>query len=125
MWDEKNQRPGKELTDTNIIIKAYKRGWNSINIPDKSIYFDDNGVVIGIQFLYPSNLEKEYYQIKTQKERNKWMFQNMLSIGMFSCVNKHEGFNKLLTSGEPSFLPNPMGDILKPGLNFTIKTCKQ
>ena len=125
LWDAIKEMPGKELTDTNIILKAYKRGWNRINIPDRSIYFDNYGVAIGIEFLYPSTLEKEYYQIKTEKERNKWMIQNMISVGMFSCENKHEGFIKLLTAGEPFFLPNPMVDILKPGLNFTIRTCKQ
>lgn len=121
-WDEFNQKPLKELTDTNLIVYANKRRWSKIAIPDKCLYFDQNGIVIGIEFLYPSNLEKEYFSIANSKEINKWTSKHELSVGMGNCKD-NEGFIQFKNSlfiNFKSFNQQP----LKPALNFKIKTCK-
>jgi len=120
-WDEFNQKPLKELTDTNLIVYANKRGWSKISIPDKFLYFDQNGIVIGIEFLYPSNLEKEYFSIADSKEINKWTIKHELSVGMGNCKD-NEGFIQFKNSFFINFKSYNQ-ESLKPALNFTIKTC--
>jgi hypothetical protein len=123
-WDDIHQMPSSELTDTNIIIQAYKRGWNKINIPDRVIPFEEIGVVIGVEFLYPTVMEKEFFQLKSSDERNKWMNRNTLSIGRVICNNSNETFCKMGAnpiSSQNLFMQNKN---LKIALDFTIKTCK-
>lgn len=124
LWNEDIQRPGRELTDTNIIIQAYKRGWNKINLPDNIIPFEGKGVVIGIEFLYTAALEKAFLQIKDIAERYKWMNKNSLSIGMLNCNNSNESFIRIGSNPISSFSAIER-KTLKPALNFVIKKCFQ
>ncbi len=120
-WDDFNQKPLKELTDTNLIVYANKRGWSKISIPDKCLYFDQNGIVIGIEFLYPSNLEKEYFSMADPNKKSKWTNKHELSVGMGNCKD-NEGFIQFKNSIFMNFKSFNQ-ESLKPALNFTIKTC--
>ena len=123
-WDSIKKVPGKELTDTNILIFAYKHGKNKIEIPDKKIYFDSNGIVIGLQFVYPSELEKKFLQLNTHDEIQKFRDKNVWSFGVVENADDYSIF-KVKIKGDIYFNPLKRNNKnLKPALNFTVKTCK-
>jgi hypothetical protein len=66
-WNSEKNIPGRELTDTSILVFAYKHGRNRIKIPANKIYFDAGGIVIGLEFLFPSEIEKNIYKSKERK----------------------------------------------------------
>ncbi|MDE3145703.1 MAG: hypothetical protein KGL19_16255, partial [Bacteroidota bacterium] len=124
-WDSVKKMPGKELTDTSILIFAYKHGRNKIHIPAKKIFFDDDGVVIGLEFLYPSEMEKLFLQLHENEERQKFVTKNQWSFGMAENNSEDLCFFKVKIKEQIYFHELKRNTKnLKPALNFTIKTCK-
>jgi len=121
-WDSITQLPGKELTTTSIVVNAYKNGINKISITDKTLFFGKEGIVIGIEFLYPQKLEKEYYQLTTEKERFEWTLKYEWSIGTIINKNSCEGFVQTNTNGIRRFITAK--GFLKIALQFKINACK-
>lgn len=122
-WDSVKQLPGKELTDTSIIVYAHKNGVNKISIPDKTIFFEQKGIVIGIEFLYPPELEKEYFQFITAKEKSDWTLKHEWSIGAINTSNDCEGFIKTEVNSVRKLI-SAKGGFLKLAFDFKINVCK-
>ena len=120
-WNGEALMPGQELTDTSLLIYAYKKGWNTILIPDKTIYFGEDGIVMGIEFLYPSSLQKQAALITDFKKRNAYLNQFALHIGMVNDKTKSEGFTKLKDTIRRFCFTDLI--FIKPALNLTIKVC--
>jgi hypothetical protein len=123
-WDEAKQQPGKDLTDTSIIVAVNKNGWNEIKIPDHSIYVGEKGIVLGFDMLYTSDILKTYKEIKEDVEARKFRFAYNWFLGT-DITDKKEGFNlhddKFLY---PSVFKKE-NIYHKPAIHINIKTCSQ
>jgi hypothetical protein len=121
-WDDKNQLPGKDLTDTNIIVSVRKNGWNTINIPDKTIYIDEKGIVLGFDMIYSSSIIKTFKEIIDTIESRKFRFQYNWLLGI-DLTTKKEGF--VLYKDTELRGMNFFADkqYHKPAIHLYIKTC--
>lgn len=52
-------KPGKELTQSNLILKTSKNKWNTVNLEKQNINVSNNGFFIGIEKC--TDLEGDYY----------------------------------------------------------------
>ncbi len=125
-WDSVTQMPSKELTDTSILLYAHKHGRNKIALPEKHIYFSETGIVLGLEFLFPPAMEKEYLQLDPVKARD-WINKNTWSFGMaedhagyMTYSKSHLKSNSLIRLNLVSSNKLP----LKPALNLLISVCK-
>ena len=50
-WDVDAKMPGKELTDTNILVYPYQQGWNDFELPAKTIPCPKDWLVFGLEFI--------------------------------------------------------------------------
>lgn len=72
-WNNVEQKPGKELTVTNLLYYSSKHGWNDFNIPEKAFYYDTSGIVLGIEFIYPDENKAALVSFKDEKEKLAWL----------------------------------------------------
>lgn len=123
-WSSKDQKPGKDLTDTNIVVSVLKNGWNTIQIPDKSIFIGEQGIVLGFDMIYPSSVFKLFQEIKDPIESRKFRFQYNWFLGS-AITSKKEGFNLYNDIILSESIFNKEKNIQKPALHLYIKTCSQ
>lgn len=126
-WDVVHQQPGKELTDTNLIVYPYKKGWNSFDIPDYTIFFPAQEIVMGIEFIYSPEYYKEYAALKTSAEKVKWFadMKNRWVLGMQNVRDKSEGGFYMVNNVSTI---NAYGQrferfYIRPALKFSINVC--
>jgi hypothetical protein len=116
-WDELKQMPGKELTDTTIIVYPYKKRWNEISLPSKLISVINTRLVIGIEFIYPAEVQKEYWESNLKNKEN-WFYHNRSwHLGM-----THDRMTSFVALGsKKEITKHPVPD--KPALKLKIRVC--
>ncbi len=126
-YDVVNQKPGKELTDTNLIVHPYKKGWNTFDIPDYTIFFPAQELVLGIEFIYSPEYNKEYAGLKSSAEKLKWLsdMKNRWALGMqYVRDNSDGGFYMVNNVTTPtSYGQRFERYYIRPALKFSIKVC--
>jgi len=126
-WDVINQKPGKELTDTNLIVHPYKKGWNTFDIPDYTIFFPAQELVLGVEFIYSPEYNKEYAALTSSAEKLKWLadMKNRWALGMQYVKDNSDGGLYMVNNVTN---PIPYGQrferyYIRPALKFSIKVC--
>ncbi|MBS1730540.1 MAG: hypothetical protein JSS67_07150 [Bacteroidetes bacterium] len=126
-YDVINQRPGKELTDTSLIVHPYKKGWNTFDIPDNTIFFPAQHLVLGVEFIYSQEYHKEYALLKTSTEKLNWLnnMKNRWALGMQYVRDNTDGGFYLVNN---ETIPKPYGlrferFYIRPALRFSINVC--
>ena len=127
-WDNEKRMPGKELTDTNIVVFPYKEGWNDFDIPANTINCPKSWVVFGIEFIYPSDYKLQYDTLKSGDDKIKWLsdMQNRWSLGLQYVTEEDEGGFYIVNNGSIQRY-NKKYDryFLRPAIKFTISFCKE
>lgn len=127
-WNETLQQPGEELTDRNLIIYPYKKGWNQFAMPDKLFWYSKDGFVLGLEFIYPVDFVKQYTAITSSKEKIKWLqqMQNRWSLGMnVTDDNSANTFYMLNNSAMQPYKKAGYNLYLQPAVKFDLQVCKK
>ena len=125
-WNKAERKPGNELTLVNLLYNPAKQGWNNFDIPDRTFYYDAEGIVLGIEFIYPEPNKKLVNSFKDEKAKLAWL-NNMThrwSLGMND------------ESAEPSFYQVNNGEMKaykkdndrgynQPALRIVVTACKK
>lgn len=125
-WDSTNNMPGRELTNTSIIVYPYQKGWNSFGLPANSIYFERGGIVIGLEFIYPVEYVHLYNSLSTVDQKAMWLMNmnNRWSVGIQTSRDQDQcGF--YLVNNLPIQKYNSRGRNLyiKPAIRFVVTKC--
>jgi hypothetical protein len=127
-WNNSTNLPGEEITNTNIIVHPYQAGWTKIRVPDKTIYYSNEGIVLGLEFIYPVEYKKQYTSIIDNKQRLDWLndMNHRWSLGMQTTRNADDG-TFFIMNNEPVAAYYKKSDYryLKPAIRIRIQTCKQ
>ncbi len=127
-WDAATNLPGEEITKQNIILYPYTKGWNSFDIPPNSIYFSPKDIVLGLEFIYPVEFEKQFISLSTAGQQGKWLMNmnHRWSLGMETSKDwDHRGFYSI-NNGAVQAYSNRKNDLyIKPAMKFTIDVCEQ
>jgi len=127
-WDTENKMPGKELTDTSIIIYPYKEGWNEFEVPDKTIQCPKDWIVFGFEFIYPPEYTEQYKKLGTATDKLKWLndMGHRWSLGMQYVDNSDEGgFYILNNAGMMQYDKKYDRYFMRPAVKFTVLFCKE
>ena len=127
-WDNDSKMPGKELTDTSIIVYPYKEGWNDFEMPDKTIPFPKDWVVFGFEFIYPPDYAAQYKELKTDDQRIKWLndLDHRWSLSMQNVDNADEGAFYILNNNNIAQYSKKFERYyMRPAAKFTILFCKE
>ncbi|MGN6618467.1 MAG: carboxypeptidase-like regulatory domain-containing protein [Ilyomonas sp.] len=125
-WNAAQQLPGKELTNKNIIVYTYKKGWNSFDIPDTSIYFPAEGIVFGLEFIYPVEFANQYKNLSSAKEKLQWLsdMNHRWSLGMqLTRDEQQKGFYGVNNEPFQSYDERGKGYYIKPAIKFVVAHC--
>jgi hypothetical protein len=127
-WNNTMNMPGEEISNTNIIVHPYQTGWNKFSVPPKTIYYSNDGVVLGLEFIYPVEYKKQYASFTNDKQKLDWLndMNHRWSLGMQTTSNPNDGVFFIMNN-EPVAAYNKKSDdrYLKPAMRIAIETCKQ
>lgn len=125
-WDTLKNVIGEELTSNSIIIYPRNRGWNHFAIPQNTIYFPPEGIVFGLEFIYPVEYEKQFGSLLTETEKISWLKDKTKrwSLGMQLTNNAKERAWFTINNGALYAYP-PYSDeaYLKPALRLIVAVC--
>lgn len=127
-WDADAKMPGKELTDTSIIVYPYKAGWNEFEVPDKTIEFPKDWVVFGFEFIYPPEYAEQFKTLNTTDEKLKWLndMDHRWSLSMQYVNNEDEGAFYILNNADIAQYSKKFERyFMRPAARFTILFCKE
>jgi hypothetical protein len=127
-WDNDMQMPGKELTDTSIIVYPYKAGWNEFELPDKTIEFPKDWVVFGFEFIYPPEYAEQYKTLQSGDAKVKWLndMSHRWSLSMQQVDNSDEGAFYIINNNEMAQYSKKFERyFMRPAAKFTIMFCKE
>ncbi|MEP6845589.1 MAG: hypothetical protein ABI861_06285, partial [Panacibacter sp.] len=127
-WDNDARMPGKELTDTSIIVYPYKAGWNEFELPDKTIEFPKDWIVFGFEFIYPPEYAQQYKKLRTNNEKLKWLndISHRWSLSMQYVDNADEGAFYIINNDEIAQYGKKFERyFMRPAARFTILFCKE
>lgn len=127
-WDNDARMPGKELTDTSIIVYPYKAGWNEFEVPDKTIEFPKSWIVFGFEFIYPAEYTEQYKKLQTNDEKAKWLnnISHRWSLSMQYVDNESEGAFYIINNNEIAQYSKKFERyFMRPAAKFTILFCKE
>lgn len=71
-WNEQTGEAGRELTDTSIVFMPKERGWNYFTLPDRTVPVNGNKLVVGLEFIYPTWMNKEYKRDIGKETDTEW-----------------------------------------------------
>ena len=120
--------PGKELTDTSIIVYPYKAGWNEFEVPDKTIDFPKSWIVFGFEFIYPAEYAEQYKKLRTNDEKAKWLnnLNHRWSLSMQYVDNQDEGAFYIINNNQMAQYSKKFERyFMRPAAKFTILFCKE
>ncbi len=127
-WDDVQRAPGKELTDTNLVMYANAKGWNGFELPKNKIYFDVDNIVLGIEFIYPVEQIEQFKNLQTAHEKLSWLqnMQNRWSLGLQEGETGDDG-SFYIMNNEPIKKYGAPGQKIfhKPAVKFTVTTCRK
>lgn len=127
-WDLEHNMPGKELTDTNIVVYPYKQGWNDFEVPPHTINCPKSWIVFGLEFMYPADYVTEYKALPTTDQKIRWLAnsQNRWSLAMQYVEDEHEsGFFVINNGPVQQFAKKYDRYYIRPAIKFTIVHCKE
>jgi hypothetical protein len=127
-WDNDAKMPGKELTDTSIIVYPYKAGWNEFEVPGKTIEFPKSWIVFGFEFIYPPEYTEQYKKLRTDDEKIKWLndLNHRWSLSMQYVNNQDEGAFYIINNNEIAQYSKKFERyFMRPAAKFTILFCKE
>lgn len=125
-WDLDKKMPGRELTDTSLIVYPYKNGWNDFTIPDKAIFYPKDWIVFGLEFIYPPEYKNILDAQSNKGAKLKWLndMKNRWSLSMQFVKNKNEtGFYIVNNGGISSYSKRNERFFIRPAIRFTIEVC--
>jgi hypothetical protein len=125
-WDFDNNKPGKELTDTNLVVYPYREGWNDFDIPTKSLACAKDYLVFGLEFIYTPEYEKQYDSLKTDKEKLRWLndMQNRWSLALQYVRDENESGFYMVNNGEITRYDKKFDRyFVRPAMRFVITVC--
>ena len=125
-WDDIEKMPGKELTNTNIFVFPYQKGWNTFTIPENSIYFPKNGVVFGFEFIYPVEFEKQFTSLATIAQKQQWLqdMNHRWSLGVQMVKDSTlTGFYIINNGAIQKYSGRGRNSYLRPAVKFTVANC--
>jgi len=126
-WNADTQKPGKELTDTNILVYPYTKGWNDFEIPDYTIPASKDWIVFGLEFIYTPEYKQHFDALKSEQEKLQWLndMQNRWSLGMQYVRDENEGGFYMINNGAITPYSKKYDRyFIRPAIKFTIKACK-
>jgi hypothetical protein len=127
-WDNDARMPGKELTDTSIVVYPYKAGWNEFEIPDKTIEFPKDWIVFGFEFIYPPEYAEQYKTLQSGDAKIKWLndMSHRWSLSMQHVDNEDEGAFYIINNNEIAQYSKKFERyFMRPAVKFTIMYCKE
>ena len=127
-WNNSANTPGQEITNTNLIVYPYRKGWNKFSLPDKTIYYSGEGLVLGLEFIYPVEYKKQYASLFTDKQRLDWLndMNHRWKLGMQSTRNADERSFFIMNNEEiVAYTKKNDYSYLKPAVRLTAEICNQ
>ena len=127
-WNVATNMPGEEITSTNIIVYPSHKGWNKFTLPDKTIYYANEGVVLGLEFIYPVEYKKQYASFKDNTQKINWLndMNHRWSLGMQTTRTATDGtFFIMNNEAVAAYSKKSDYHYLKPAIRIMIQTCKQ
>jgi len=127
-WDNDAKMPGKELTDTSIVVYPYKAGWNEFEIPEKTIEFPKDWIVFGFEFIYPPEYAEQYKTLQSGDAKIKWLndMSHRWSLSMQHVDNEDEGAFYIINNADIAQYSKKFERyFMRPAVKFTIMYCKQ
>lgn len=127
-WNSALQQPGEEITDRNLIIYPYHRGWNDFDLPENLFYYSRDGIVLGLEFIYPVDFVHEYKGLTSTQEKINWLqdMQHRWSLGMKTVTEI--GSNSFYIINNEKMVPYKQtgeGRYLQPAIRFNVLVCKK
>jgi CarboxypepD_reg-like domain len=127
-WNTDAKMPGDELTDTNLLVYPYKKGWNDFEIPDYLIPLPPDWIVFGLEFIYIPEYKKHFDTLKSSQEKLQWLndIKNRWSLGMQYVRDENEtGFYIINNGAITRYNKKYDRYFIRPAIKFTIKVCKE
>lgn len=125
-WDTVKKTIGEELTSGSIIIYPRNRGWNHFALPQHTVYFPAEGIVFGLEFIYPVEYEKQFGSLLSETEKAGWLKDKTKrwSLGMQLTDDEKDRAWFMINNGTMHTYP-PYSDeaFLKPALRFVLAAC--
>jgi hypothetical protein len=125
-WDSTNNMPGRELTNTSIIVYPYQKGWNSFGLPANSIYYEAGGIVIGLEFIYPVEYMHQYTSLTSVDEKAQWLMTmaNRWSVGIQSSKDADQcGFYLVNNLAMQKYSARGRNLYVKPAIRLVVSKC--
>ena len=128
-WYEWNQQagiPGRELTASSTIFYLYRKGWNNFTIPDGLVYFPPEGLVLGLEYIYPMEFAREYFSLSTSQQKVSWLSQmdHRWSLGMQYVKDPTQrGFYIINNEKVQEYQSRGLHSYIRPALKFTVYRC--
>ena len=127
-WNEILQQPGDEITSQNILVYPDKKGWNEFEIPENLLLYSKDGIVLGLEFIYPVDFIKQYSSIASATEKIQWL-QNMnhrWSLGMKTVTKKTANTFYIINNEKIQPYKNTGENLyLQPAIKFKVQVCKK
>ena len=126
-WDNDAHQPGKELTDTSIVVYPYKEGWNEFDVPANTIECPSDWIVFGIEFIYPPEYKKQFDKLGNSDEKLKWLndMGHRWSLGMQYVGTEDEGSFYIVNNDTmQQYSKKYERYFMRPAVKFTITYCK-
>lgn len=127
-WNEALHQPGDEITDRSLIIYPYKKGWNDFELPGNLFYYSREGIVLGLEFIYPVDFVNEYKTLITSKEKITWLqdMQHRWSLGMKTVTESSANSFYIINNEKMTpYRQTGTGRYLQPAIKFNVRVCKK
>ncbi|MEP7320086.1 MAG: hypothetical protein ABI921_15120, partial [Panacibacter sp.] len=127
-WNVEAKMPGKELTDTSVLVYPYQQGWNDFELPPKTISCPKDWLVFGLEFIYTPEYKKQFDSIKSSTEKIQWLndMQNRWSLSMQYVSDEDESGFYMINNGDVTRYAKKYDRyFIRPALRFTIEVCKE
>lgn len=125
-WDTIQNAIGEELTSSSIIIYPRNRGWNHFALPQHVIYFPPEGIVFGLEFIYPVEYEKQFGSLLSDTEKTNWLKDKTKrwSLGMQLTADEKDRAWFKINNGALHAYPSYSDEaFLKPALRLVLAVC--
>jgi len=127
-WNTDAQMPDHELTDTNLLVYPYKKGWNDFEIPDYIIPLPSDWIVFGLEFIYTPEYKKHFDTLKSSQEKLQWLndMKNRWSLGMQYVRDENEtGFYMINNGAITRYNKKYDRYFIRPAIKFTVRVCTE
>ncbi len=125
-WDTTKQFIGEELTSNNIIIYPRNRGWSHFALPSHAIYFPPEGLVIGLEYIYPVEYEKAFAALTDETEKANWLRDKSRRWSLGMQLTDDENDRAWFIYNNKAIHPYPAYSdkmFLKPAIRISMSAC--